>query len=281
VVVRSGCLQALIDAIETLPGAAIAGPLATIDPEGQVFLPPNELPDPYLESLTALSRHHPAIARFNVRRRARMALRYWRAREPLPLRMLSGGFFLGRRQTFLEHGLFDPGYPLYYEDTDLFRRYHEHGLRLWHVPEARIVHHFSRSAFQRVKASLWRNQIGARRYFRKHFGEAGHRTFLAFNDRADKRQRHGECPFPLEALESAQSPPTLPVPPVTGAYLEIAGNPLFSLTAAIFPGGPGPFTLPHGFWEDLAPTSYWCRAVDPLTGDSLRTWRITKCPTNR
>ena len=273
-----GCLQALLDALAGLPAAAIVGPLATMDADGRVLMPPNDLPDPYLDQITALARAWPGVARWNARRRARFADSYWTAREPQRLPMLSGAFFLGARTTFEEHGLFDPGYPLYYEDTDLFRRYHERDLGLWHVPAARIVHHFSRSALGRLKAALYRHTIGARRYFRTWFGEAGLRAHLTAEARATALSAADRVPFTLRDVPAGADPPTLVIPDRPGTFLEVAGNPHFTLGVGIYPGTGGDFTIPAGFWDDLAPTSYWCRAVAPPDYETLTAWRVTKCP---
>ena len=278
VVVMPGCLQTLIDTLEAIDEAEVVGPLASFDPGGHVLLPPIELPDPYTETLTNVSRHDDAVARFTIRHRARAAHRFWAATTPTPMPMLSGQCFLARRETFLEHGLFDPAYPLYYEDTDLFRRYTHEGLGLYHVPAARIVHHFSRSTMSRLKASMYRNRIGALRYFGKWFGETGRRTFESVHARADARGLDDSCPFDLIDVTSGDAPPTIEIPEHDGVYLETAGNPKFSLAAAMFPGSTGAFTFPDIFWGALGEMSFWCRAVNPETGDTLRAWRISKCP---
>lgn len=274
--IMPGCLQVLIDAVESLPGAAIVGPLATMDAEGDVFMPPNELPDLYSETLTQLSRFVPEIARFHARRRSRYAFDYWTAQDPLPLPMLSGSFFLGRRETFEQHGLFDPSYPLYYEDTDLFRRYHERDLKLWQVPAARIVHHFSRSAINRMKASMYRNQVASRIYFKKHFGTSGGRAHRALMERVERLARDSESPFALEAVPPSPDAPKLPVPNVEGVFLEVAGNPQFTLAVGLFPPAGRDFVFPSGFWDQLGPNHYWVRLVDPANFETVKAWMITK-----
>ncbi|MAG55611.1 MAG: hypothetical protein CMJ83_04900 [Planctomycetes bacterium] len=276
VVIRPGCLQALINAVETLPDAAIVGPLATMDHEGEMLMPPNELLDPFLDSLIASARHEPAIARVRARHRTRDAHRYWTASAPLPVPMLSGCFFLGRRDTFEAHGLFDPGYPLYYEDLDLFLRYHREGRRLWHVPAARILHYWSRSADTHMKAAMHRNRVGSRRYFRKFFGAAGLRSHLSNDARATARARDDACPFTLDRLPPAADPPALPMPETDGVYLEVSANPKFFFSVGVLPLEAGPYTLPQGFWDGLPDVSLWCRAVDPATYDTLQAWRVTK-----
>lgn len=273
-----GCLQTLLDTLESRPRAGVVGPLATMDLEREVLMPPNELPDPYLESLNALSRAYPQVARYNARRRSRQAWRYWTACEPMPMAMLSGGFFLGRRSTFRQHGLFDPGYPLYYEDTDLFRRLRERGMELWHVPQARIVHHFSRSTLTRQKAAMYRHRVGARRYFRGHFGEAGLRAWEAVHRRGDAPGREHECPFELEEVRAGKEPPALDAGGGRERALEVAGNPQFTLAVGIIPSSPGAYRLPDSFWEQLGPGRYWMRAVDLRTFETLKAWLLNKTP---
>jgi GT2 family glycosyltransferase len=272
-----GCLAALLEALESRPEAAVVGPLASMDPEGRVLMPPNELPDPYLESMSSLARRYSALARYNVRRRAQFAHSYWCATVPIRLPMLSGGCFLARRSTFAEHGLFDPGYPLYYEDTDLFRRFHQKGLELWHVPEARIVHHFSRSATPRMKAAMYRNAVSARRYFRRFFGGAGQRTWARISERANAGDP-SRSPYPLTILGPVPDPPTLDLGSRAGTYLEVAGNPQFTLAVGIFPESPGSFDIPRSFWDQLGPGEYWARASHPSDHETLNAWKVIKCP---
>jgi GT2 family glycosyltransferase len=276
--VRPGSISELIRALETLPDAGLVGPIASMDEEGAVLLPPNELPDPWREALTSLARMYRGAALYNARLRARFAHRYWRSEEPLDLDMLSGGCFLGRRKTFLEHGLFDGGYPLYYEDTDLFRRLRGRGLKLWSVPSVRIVHFFSRSAITRMKAALFRHGVSAARYFGRWFGPAGARVLDEMRARADAAGREDASPWSFEDLVAKGSPPSLPIGAVPGEYLEIAGNPQFTLAAGIFPGRSGPFEVPAGFFQELGDGTYWMRTVDPSTSDTLRVWRILKTP---
>jgi GT2 family glycosyltransferase len=274
--VPRGMVQALVDAVLAAEGEAVVGPLATMDEEGRVLLPPNELPDPYREHLVQLGRRYPALAAWHARRRSLHAHRYWTARAPLELDMLSGGCFLGARATFERHGLFDGGYPLYYEDTDLFRRLRAGGVRLLHVPAARVTHFFSRSSITRMKAAMARCDYGARRYFRTWFGEAGLRAYATTRARAEAGARDHECPWPLLETPPSATPPTVEVPDVPGVFLEISGNPQFTLAAGLLPDGPGPFSPPAAFYGQLGPGTYWLRAADPRTGECLRAWILRK-----
>ena len=171
--VVSGMLAGLRDALDAHPEAGMVGPNVSMDEDGDVLLPPNEMVDPFVDALAHTTRTSDAVARWNARRRARFAHSVWKAVHPMPVPMLSGGCFMGRRSDFRRLGLFDAGYPLYYEDTDLFRRFVDAGMTLLQVPSVRVVHFFSRSAMQRPKATGWRNAVSARRYFERWFGAEG------------------------------------------------------------------------------------------------------------
>ncbi len=275
VLVRAGCIQALIDTIETIDGAALVGPMASPDPGMTLLMPPNEMPDPFLEAADAVATGSLAVARWRARHRSLRAFRYWSATEPIPWVALSGCFFLGRRTTILEHGLFDPDYPLYYEDMDLFRRYGESGLGLWHVPSARIVHFWSRSADTDPAVAQERNRRGAERYFEKFFGPPGlrvHRTARAATAAAAGDTR---CPFDVVELGPQSAPPTLQLPVGETVFLELASNSRFFFSVGVIPSGPT-WTPDRAFWDFLPGLALWCRAISPVTGDTLIAWRFTK-----
>jgi hypothetical protein len=129
-----------------------------------------------------------------------------------------------------------------------------------------------------MKAAMHRHEVGARRYFEKFFGPTGFRVWLAARARAQTLADDAACPYPLTEVPPSFSPPSVDVPEHQGAFLEVAGNPKFSLAVGIFPPGPGSFRVPETFWNQLPLTHYWCRAVDPATGGTLRAWRLTRCP---
>ena len=274
--VTRGMLGELRSALDGLASPGLVGPNVSMDIDGEVLLPPNEMVDPYIDTICHLSRSSDAIARWNGRRRARFAHAIWTASAPMQVPMLSGGCFLGRRSDFIEHGLFDPGYPLYYEDTDLFRRFVSRGLGLWQVPAARVVHFFSRSAGQRVKASSYRHALSARRYFEHWFGATGLATHDYFRERGESHARDAISPWPLIELAPSPEPPVLDIAGPAGTYLEIAGSPKFTLAAGMFPTNTGTYMSPRGFFDGLGPAHYWVRSVDPTTGDTLSAWRFTK-----
>ena len=81
---------------------------------------------------------------------------------------VSGACMLVRREAFVELDGMDEGYPLHFEDLDLFARMIRRGWTLRWVPEAEIVHAGGRSSSRRPVAVLWAKHRGLWRYLNRH-----------------------------------------------------------------------------------------------------------------
>lgn len=53
---------------------------------------------------------------------------------------VTGAAVMFRTAALVDAGLFDEGFFLYFEETDLLRRLRAHGWEIWHEPAARVVH---------------------------------------------------------------------------------------------------------------------------------------------
>lgn len=83
---------------------------------------------------------------------------------------------LVRREALDEIGLFDEGFFIYSEETDLCRRLRAAGWRRQFFPSVTVVHHesqFSAGIPERRINEMWR---GRHRYWRKHHSAAGARA---------------------------------------------------------------------------------------------------------
>ncbi|MEZ6194195.1 MAG: glycosyltransferase family 2 protein [Planctomycetota bacterium] len=274
-----GCLDEMVRHLEEHPETAMASPFAFMDPAAQVLIPPNQLPTPELFELqTRAQLDHDAAAE-NLAARTRLSYRYWTATEPLELDMLSGSCFIFRRGLTDPEPLFDPGFPLYYEDTDLFLRLHRAGRRLVVLPAARFLHFWSQSADTHARGAQYRGRIAERRYFRKHFGEAGWARYDENRRRALETRDAGThiVPFDFEEVAGGVEPPrfTLDLGPER-YFIEMAGNPIFTLAAGFFPREAGGFTVTPQMWQQLPAARYYLRAVDRETFDTLRAWQVVK-----
>jgi N-acetylglucosaminyl-diphospho-decaprenol L-rhamnosyltransferase len=80
-----------------------------------------------------------------------------------------------RREALDEVGVFDEGFFIYSEETDLSRRLREAGWRTQYFPQVTVVHHesqFSAGIPERRINEMWR---GRHRYWSKHHSAAGAR----------------------------------------------------------------------------------------------------------
>jgi N-acetylglucosaminyl-diphospho-decaprenol L-rhamnosyltransferase len=81
-----------------------------------------------------------------------------------------------RREALDEVGLFDEGFFIYSEETDLCRRLRRAGWRTQYFPDVTVVHHesqFSAGIPERRINEMWR---GRHRYWQKHHSAAGARA---------------------------------------------------------------------------------------------------------
>lgn len=256
-IVLPGCIAALVNFLEVTPRAGAAAPLAYWDREQNWLLPPAQLPTPATELVMALALRHPWLGNQVSHRFRQWALRCIRSQQPVRQRMLSGGVVLLRCSAVqAAGGLFDPGFFMYFEDTDLCMRLHKAGFQLYLVPGARAVHCWEAAP---DKAAL---SVPSRlRYFQKQFPGS---VLFALRQWLDHRHR---LPLHLPAggeLGDCQSAPEFPVSPELrrGWVLEISPNPL--LVPALYRFGQGEeCRISSEVWSLLGPGRYWARLAGP------------------
>lgn len=162
--VGPGAVEALVQALERNPDAALAGP-RTLNSDGTLqssFGPP----------LTLLGEWQQRRLMRALRARRPEALRQleeaWRGeREPA---WISGSCMLARRAALEEVGLFDEGFFLYEEDVDLCLRLRRAGWRIVLVPSAEVIHHLGRSTRHVPGLATLEYQRSHLHYYRKHNG---------------------------------------------------------------------------------------------------------------
>lgn len=85
---------------------------------------------------------------------------------------VSGACMLVRRGAFERLGGMDEGYPLHFEDLDLFARLRAAGWTLRWVPDVEILHAGGRSSSTRPVGVLWAKHLGLWRYLTNHCRDA-------------------------------------------------------------------------------------------------------------
>jgi GT2 family glycosyltransferase len=134
--------------------------------EARTFLLPEAFPQtPATAVGQALASRTPAMsrwmaARYIHRQQARMT-----SGTPYPVSFLAGAVLMLRREAVIEAGgLFDPGYFMFFEDSDLSLRLRRSGYRLAMVPTAAAVHEYRHKAFKADMMAQSRD-----RYYVKNF----------------------------------------------------------------------------------------------------------------
>lgn len=94
--------------------------------------------------------------------------------EPLPthaiaVEAISGACMLVKRDAVEKVGLWDEGYFLHCEDLDWCMRFHQNGMRIMFVPDAKVFHAWRACSRSRPFFVEWHKHKGMIRFYRKFF----------------------------------------------------------------------------------------------------------------
>ena len=118
----------------------------------------------------------PAVAAAGLLTLGRAGVTQSGGRDTRDVDWAMGAALLLRREALDEVGLFDEGFFLYSEETDLCLRLRKAGWRTQYFPQMTVVHHesqFSAGIPERRVNEMWRSR---HRYWRKHHSAAGARA---------------------------------------------------------------------------------------------------------
>jgi GT2 family glycosyltransferase len=167
-VVRPDSISTLLDFMEANPRAGIAGSRIE-DPGGHSAGSARRFPTAFGE-LESMARFGPI-----TRLLRRYVIPIPDSGAPIACDWVSGAAMCLRSEMFETVDLFDEGFFLYYEETDLCRRAVSAGWQVWFVPGSRVVHHEGASTgirnWKRRRPRYWYES--RRRFFVKTYGAAG------------------------------------------------------------------------------------------------------------
>jgi N-acetylglucosaminyl-diphospho-decaprenol L-rhamnosyltransferase len=172
---QPGCIQALVEAVDSEPAPRLVGArILNIDGTEQRGARRGEVtPVTTLLSLTRLAHAARFLQRFEIHHEADP--------EPsglLPVATISGACFALTHQDYEAMGGFDEGYFLHVEDVDLCWRMRQSGGRVLFAPAARVVHLGSTSHTSPLRVEFFKG-LGLVRYFRKR-ADNPRRLMLAY-----------------------------------------------------------------------------------------------------
>jgi N-acetylglucosaminyl-diphospho-decaprenol L-rhamnosyltransferase len=280
-----GSLGALIDHLVENPRCGAADPRATIDPAQVLNLPRNLLPTLFEHGFMNLAQGLRPVTRAYARRRTRRGLEWWTAERAIAADMLSGCCVFLRREVVAElpYPLLDPRYPLYFEDTDLFRTLARLGYRTEHLGQARVLHHWSRSAG--VGATYAgephrRQRIAQALYFEKFYGRLGARLATWFSELGERWAGRPFALHPLTDLGPCVEPPELRFDRPRRYLIEVSLSPKFLLACGVLGEGDR-WRCPPESWSWWFEGVYFARALDRDDGSFLGAWVLTKAVPGR
>jgi GT2 family glycosyltransferase len=136
----------LIAFLRANPSVGIAGP-RLITPEGHPQISFGDFPSPWLFLTTHLGLLRKIVPTTWVPRLNCTVDEG--ERNPIPVDYVSGAALMIRRAFLNTVGRFDPGYRLYYEETDLCFRFRMAGLQVCLFPATTVIHHLGKSLLTR------------------------------------------------------------------------------------------------------------------------------------
>ncbi len=276
-----GTLGPLLEYLDAHRECGVVAPRTTIDLCGELHISRDLLPTPLEQVRTTLARLSPAWCRRYGARRLRLALEWWLSHGPLETDMITGCCLFLRRAVVAEDPpLLDPGYPLYFEDTDLYRRLRRRGYGVVRHGGVRVLHHWSRSAgigAQFEGEPLRRYWISFARYFRKYYGRPGLgfvRLLGALERRWPPSKLHRPM-HPLTPLGEHAAPLELRLDRPRRFVLELGLAPTWIVTVGILGEGER-WTCPAETWQWFFEADYFLRGFDRDTGEFLGAWHFRK-----
>lgn len=235
---------------------AVAGPALFWDGAHQWHLPPGDLLTAPWKIDQILAGRSSEWRAQRDRRRFRQRVAFWSLDRTIHVRMLSGAVMAVRATDFDDLGGFDERFPLYFEETDFFRRVAERRKRIAYVPAARCRHLFNQSASQTREVAAARYAESEWKYLEKWNGPWLARTLKRFERNAVLPPAEPAAALPaVEPVVTEASP--LATFETAAGYLGLAED------------------VPTDIRATLGGSELYLRIVARNTGEVLATYKIS------
>ncbi|MEJ2697023.1 MAG: glycosyltransferase family 2 protein [Candidatus Sulfobium sp.] len=232
--------------------AGAVGPRIFWDQEKTFLLPPSLFPSPAYElcrQAEKASETFGVIHSLSYRRRSFLA---WTTPCPIRQTALSGGHVMVRRSAIERcGGLFDDGFFMYFEDSDLMLRLQKGGWRLFIEPRAEVVHRYIHE-----NSKLRHMEESSRYYYRKNYGNSFVLKLAARISGLPVRRSASKCTF----AGAFGTPLRVKVPEKHQERWLFEWSPSPDLVPSVGRFGSGPeFSFPEGLWSLIGPGTYYSR----------------------
>lgn len=169
VVLLDGCMDRLVEFMDARPEVGLSGPRVYF-PDGRLQPTCRELPSARncVCRALALDELFPRWPLF-----AGTFMNYWAHDSVREVQMLSGCFWMVRREALEQVGPLDEDFFFYGEDLDWCKRFGSAGWKLVYDPEAEAIHHRGASSANAPVRFFIENEKANLRYWRKHHGRGG------------------------------------------------------------------------------------------------------------
>jgi GT2 family glycosyltransferase len=173
VVVRDGCIENLMRFMDQNPGVGIAGP-RILNSDGSVQISCRHFPTIWnnLCQSLGLNRLFPKSAFFSD-----WLMSYWPHDGIRSVDVLSGCFWIVRREAINQVGLLDEDFFIYGEDIDWCRRFHKAGWDVMFYPESAVIHFGGGSSSKAPIKFYIEMQKADLHYWEKHHGAVGRASY--------------------------------------------------------------------------------------------------------
>ena len=173
VVVLDGCIEGLVKCMDSNPTVGIAGP-RILNPDRSLQVTCRHFPSIWnnLCQATGLNKVFPKSAFFSE-----PLMKYWDHDSVRSVDVMSGCFWMVRRQATDEVGLLDEDFFIYGEDIDWCKRFHKAGWDVMFYPEAEAIHFGGASSSNAPVKFYLEMQKADLQYWRKHHGKSGQLTY--------------------------------------------------------------------------------------------------------
>jgi GT2 family glycosyltransferase len=272
-IVFEGAVEALLDFLHRNPTVGAVGPRVWWDTAKQLLLSSSETPgvsNAFIHMLKGNSILYASLLRKNLQR----LLHYWRTDKPFPIEMLPGAAIMMKKQVFLDLGMFDETFPLYFEDADLIKRIRDAGYTIYMLPQSEIVHFYNQSAKKLGGEALRLFEKSKQIYAKKHYSRMTH-VLMSLSNRFETS---------AQKKLSDYTEITSDVPPLfTGEARSQSGEGMFvfSMDQYFFPAAGTfvnnfTFAMPEEVWMGLQDGMYWAGMFRLSDLAPVKLWCIHK-----